>query len=85
MDLQKALELMAADRGADAAELRTQLEAAIHKAYSSDDAAVKEWFASRFGDREPTLEELVASVRDQFKAALEEQAGLHIKTARTPL
>lgn len=71
MDFNDAFNRIAAERGVDATELRAQLDAAIHEAFSSDDVAVREWFATRFGDREPTLEELVSAMGEQIEASLE--------------
>ena len=65
MDFNDAFNRIAIERGMPAADLRTQLDAAIHEAFSSDDAAVREWFAARFGEREPSLEELVAAIGEQ--------------------
>ncbi len=70
MDFNDAFNKIAGERGVDATELRAQLDAAIHEAFSSDEEAVREWFAARFGDREPSLEELVAAMGEQIEASL---------------
>jgi hypothetical protein len=70
MDFNDAFNRIAGERGVDATELRAQLDAAIHEAFSSDDVAVREWFAARFGEREPSLEELVAAIGEQIEAEL---------------
>ena len=70
MDFNDAFNKIAGERGVDATELRAQLDAALHEAFSSDEEAVREWFAARFGDREPSLEELVAAMGEQIEASL---------------
>jgi len=65
MDFNDAFNRIAGERGVDATELRAQLDAAIHEAFSSDEEAVREWLAARFGEREPSLEELVAAIGEQ--------------------
>jgi len=62
MDFQDAFNRIAAERGIPAAELRVQIDAAIHQQCTGGTEAVREWYVERFGDREPTLEELVAAV-----------------------
>ena len=65
MDFKDAFNRIAAERGMPAAALRAQIDAAIHRQYTGGDAAVREWFTMTFGDREPSLEELVAAVGEQ--------------------
>jgi len=65
MDFNDAFNRIAGERGVDATELRAQIDAAIHQQYTGGDAAVREWYTKTFGDREPSLEELVAAVGGQ--------------------
>ena len=67
MDFNEAFENIAADRGVSADVLRAQVDAAIHEAFLRDDTEVKKWFHDRFGDREPTLEELVEAIAKQVE------------------
>ena len=67
MDFNEAFEHIAADRGVSADVLRAQVDAAIHEEFLRDDTEVKKWFHDRFGDREPTLEELVEAIAMQVE------------------
>ena len=65
MDFNEAFEKIAAERGIPAAELRAQVDAAIHQQCTGGPESVREWYTACFGDREPTLEELVAAVGER--------------------
>ena len=58
------------------------MDAAIHEAFLRDDTEVKKWFHDRFGDREPTLEELVEAIESYigYYNAERIQRKLHLMT-----
>ena len=70
MNFDEALKTIADDKNLDAEELRTILENAIHNAFTDTEPMMKAWFQDHFGDREPTLEEMITAMAKQVEEGL---------------